>query len=139
MKKNRINRQGQKGFTLIEIIAVLVIMGILAAVVAPRYFELTNNANQAAVRAAGAEVQARINQLFAQQLQVANGRCTTALAQVGSTNLTDDDGNVGGWTVAGAGWADPLAATNGVVAVTLTNAADTTITGAYNLRPPLCD
>ena len=33
-------RLGQKGFTLIEIVMVLVLLGILAAVAVPKYFDL---------------------------------------------------------------------------------------------------
>ncbi len=36
----------QQGFTLVEIIAVLVLLGILAAVVAPKYMDLTDTARQ---------------------------------------------------------------------------------------------
>jgi prepilin-type N-terminal cleavage/methylation domain-containing protein len=43
---------GQKGFTLIEIIAVLVILGMLAAVAVPKYLSLQQSAAGQAVQAA---------------------------------------------------------------------------------------
>jgi len=41
----------QKGFTLIELIMVIVILGILAAVVVPRFFDFTTDAHKASVEA----------------------------------------------------------------------------------------
>lgn len=41
--------QNKKGFTLVEIIAVLVILGILAVVAVPRYIDLSSNAKQKAL------------------------------------------------------------------------------------------
>ncbi len=67
MKKKRLFRN-EDGFTLIEIIAVLVILGILAAVAVPKYFDLQTKAREKAVYTAISELKVRVNQHFASQL-----------------------------------------------------------------------
>ena len=61
-------RFGQKGFTLIEIVMVLVLLGILAAVAIPKYFDLQEEAEKQAVYAVGAEYQAQQDAAFAEKL-----------------------------------------------------------------------
>jgi prepilin-type N-terminal cleavage/methylation domain-containing protein len=56
------------GFTLLEIIAVIVIMSILAVVAVPRYFDLQTQARERAMATGLAEGIGRVNGYFAQQI-----------------------------------------------------------------------
>ena len=67
-KCKRLPIGNQDGFTLVEIIAVLVILGILAAVAIPKYFDLQAEARIKALDAALAEGIGRVNQHFAKEL-----------------------------------------------------------------------
>lgn len=133
MSNNERGLRGQGGFTLIEIIAVLIIMGILAAVAVPKYFELTTDAEDKAIAAAGAEVQARLNQHFANELLENNGDCDDALGALNTTDLDLDA--IGDFT----GSISSLDTSSGGTSELTLTADRGDYTGSYTLMTPVCE
>ena len=58
----------QKGFTLIEIIAVLIILGVIAAVAVPKFVDMQVEARQYAVDGALGALQSTVTMDYAKQL-----------------------------------------------------------------------
>jgi prepilin-type N-terminal cleavage/methylation domain-containing protein len=65
LKNRKEDRKKEEGFTLVEVIAVLVILGILAAVAVPKFFDMQETARQKAVEGAIGELNGQVALSFA--------------------------------------------------------------------------
>ena len=77
------------GFTLIEIVAVLVLLGMLAATAAPKFFDLGAGSKRLAAGTALNEAQVRINARFS-RLMYAGLSCEDAVKSVNTLALVAD-------------------------------------------------
>ena len=85
LKKEHLGNES--GFTLLEIIAVLVILSILAVVALPRYFNLQSQARDKAMQTAMAEAIGRVNGYFAEQVLSGMGQHAAVAGAVSAVKL----------------------------------------------------
>jgi len=104
--------RNQKGFTLLEIIAVLVILGILAAVAVPKYISLLEESRNSAAQAAIAEVKARASGYYG-LFTLRSSAVPTPAAVLASVGATPDVG--ADYTVAAEASGSNIAITVSVV------------------------
>lgn len=81
-------RNNQKGFTLIELVVVIVILGILAATAIPKFIDLRSDAATAATAGvAGALASASVTNYGARLANATKGAAVSECQNVGSTSV----------------------------------------------------
>jgi prepilin-type N-terminal cleavage/methylation domain-containing protein len=119
-------KQVQRGFTLIELVMVIVILGVLAAVAIPKFVDLKADAVQAATQGvAGALSSASAINYAARSVSTAKGAAVTNCTDVGSTTIMQG-GLPTGYTITAA-----VVASGASVNCTVTNAGPPSATATF--------
>ena len=94
--------RARHGFTLLEIVMVLMLLGILSAVALPKYFEYQATAEERAALATVAEVQSRLEATFGEKL-LEGLSCEEALSYASNIKNLSGDGSLafGVYTLSG--------------------------------------
>jgi len=94
--KRTLTLKNQKGFTLIEIIAVLIILGILAAIAVPKYMSLTGDAADKACIQGVAEGMSQCTNANAQLMLANNGAIPAVAATIVQAGHVDGTAFISG-------------------------------------------
>ncbi len=93
MEKKKKLLRNENGFTMIEIIAILILLSALAAAVIPKYFDMQEEARQKSAEGAIAEMKVRLINEYGEYLLENNGNKPSTASVISdevSTDLGED-------------------------------------------------
>lgn len=80
----------QKGFTLIELVVVIVILGILAATAAPKFIDLTDDADEAVFLGISSAFKSGVNQVHLAWLIRGNNKAVQDFIEISDPSVGGD-------------------------------------------------
>ena len=117
-------RRESKGFTLVEILIVVIILGILAAIVVPQFSGASGDARTSAVRSTLQTVRGQLELFKVQHADVPPAATALATVMLGKTNMQDTTQVVATGTLGPYMQSFPSNLMNGWSTVTQTAAAN---------------